>query len=116
MGPSGCKEGRDLIVFQQDLDFSPTERERGVKVWKIKGEMSKETERDGRLEYFFAATSLVPDNGPEVIAGAKSRWPPCASGCDCKLTLPVGSGSDLLSLIGLYFLTPFAFHIQLEPS
>lgn len=29
MGPSGCKEGHYLIVFLQDLYFSPTEKERG---------------------------------------------------------------------------------------
>lgn len=62
---------------------------------------------------FFAATSLVPDNGTEVIAGVKGRWPlQSTSGCDCKPTLSVGSGSDHLSLIGLYCLTLFAFHIQ----
>lgn len=29
MGPSGCKEGRYLIVFLQDLDFGPTKKEGG---------------------------------------------------------------------------------------
>lgn len=73
--------------------------------------MSEETER-WEAGVFFAATSLVPGNGTEVIAGVKGRWPPRTSGCDCKPTLSVGSGSDHLSLIGLYFLTLFAFHIQ----
>lgn len=61
MGPSWL-QGRALShCFPTGPGFSVQLREsEGGKVWKVKGEMSEETERDGRLDYFLLQPHWYP--------------------------------------------------------